>query len=943
MNRRLVALGGAVAVIAAIVWYWAPWADTTRPTRDDTVVSEQSGLAARQQARRSGAVDREPGRVSGRVIDGQSGEGIGEALISLRPRRLDSGARARPGESGEPITARSESDGSFVAGDLPPGRYSVAASADGYKPAVIDSVLVVSGQQQDELVLRLDPGGHRIRGHIRDIGGGAVAGALVQVTRTDHATISAIFRAPFTTIADTGGQYAIAVDSGTYSVSVLHPDYVGEQQNVRVDTSDRTLDFVLTPGAVIEGRVLHRSDDSPVAGATVSHGRLGQSGGFVVSGISENAVAVTDGDGRFVLRGLSGGAVELRAWGPGVASSEPTMVELGIAETATDVVIYVDRAFKISGFVVEAGDQDKAVEGAVVGAFNMSPGALYAAPDPSAADGYFEIHGVRPGTYSVGLMAEKKLPNIFGTSVTVEDADIEDVVLEVQRGATVRGRVEPAAVARLSLEIDAENIGLSTIVPAIGAALVSGQSEPDGSFELRGVGYGTFTLKARTDDGREGTLEIQVAEAGLDGLVVELEDRATVSGVVVDDRGAGVEGVQVHLDPRGGSNNFTFNMGSAFDGAAVTGPDGHFEARGVDDGSYNLSVKEDSWMSTLRWADKSGDEVDEPIELTVANHQDIRDLRLVVESRDQTLSGVVIGSDGTPMADAWVTARRNTEAAWMKKVEQSEADDDTDDEDRTRWLPSEDPVLTDAEGRFHIEKLRRGRYNVEAEASRAGARGEVRDVATGSNVTIRLKGLGGLAGTVSHAGQPVTNYVIVLSGPTDRRMVVANPSGKYRLPRLEAGRYRLVVTADVGTGRAEAVVDSGQDSERNLELVNYGSVSGRLVDKATGEPMVGYQVMAEVGDDNASMGRAMVDAVQGKGPRTDADGRFVVSNLPAGKGWLFAFAAQGGFDMIANQRFELAPSQDLDLGDIEGALPSDKDDKDDDEPEKPKPAEPAGH
>lgn len=919
--------GGLVALVAAALLWWSPWADREQAAEQADEAGESDVLAARRAARRSGQVDVSPATLAGRVVDADTGDGIPGALVSLRTRRLGTGGRGAPGESPAPITAVTGEGGRFSAADLPPGLYSVAATADGYRPALVENVSLGGGEVEDGVVVTLRAGGQRLSGRVTDIGGGAVAGALVQATRTDDATITTLFRAPYTASTDGDGGYVLPLERGSYRVRVFHPDYVAADEGVRIDASDRTLDFVLTPGAAIEGRVVRRADDSPVAGATVAHARLGQTGGFTVSGISEHPPAITDAEGRFRMSGLEGGAITLRAWGPGYASAEPTLVELGIAETATDVVVYVDEAFTISGFVVDADDRERAVAGALVGAFNMSPGALYAATDPSAEDGYFEIHGVRPGLYTVGLMAEGRVPKVFGAQVTVKDADVDDVLLEVDAGATLRGRVEPAAVADITLGVDSDQIGLGNIVQVMGAALVHGKSDADGRFAVTGVGAGHYTLSARAEDGREGTLELDVAGEDLDDLVVRLEERATVSGVVIDEGGAPVEGVQIHLDEIGGrrQGGFAFRMGNGAGASAITGPDGRFEARGVDDGRYDLSVKED-WATTLRWADEEGDAATEPIELTVADARDVTGLRLVVESQTGVITGLVRGADGAPLADAWVTARSLPEGVLDREDADADEDEDENADEgdrrrRRRWGPSEQPVLTGADGRFRIEGLREGRYDLEAEASRGGARGRAEDVGTGSSVTIRVEGLGSLAGTVTRGGAPITDYVVQVSGPTRRRVTVANPSGTYELPRLEPGDYRISITSDDGRADAEATVESGRGTTRDLTLASYGSVSGRLVDAKSGEPLAGFPVFARIGDDDAAVGRAFFEAVQGSGPRTDDDGRFRVPRLGAGSGELWILDdEQAGFSMIATESFTLASGQDLDLGTIRGTV-----------------------
>lgn len=922
MQRRWILGATAVLVLLAAVWW--RWSGSSGPSSAETLAdadAPSAALAARRAARRAGRVDTSPARLAGRVVDARSDAGVPGAIVSLRLRRLDGGATAAPGDSPAPITATTDASGQFVAERLPPGRYTVSASADGYRPALTGPLDLAGGADEDGVVLRLEPGGHRLTGRVTDIGGGPVAGAFVQATDVSDVSVSTFFRAPFTAVTDADGHYALALDEGRYSVHVFHPDYVRDDEMVRMERGDRTLDFVLAPGATIEGVVLRRGDDEPVAGATVSQNSLGDTGGFTISGVSFTGSATTDDAGRFTLTGLASGAIELRAVGRGVASAEPAIVDLGIAETVTDVILYVDPAYTVSGFVVDADDEEEAVPGVLVGAFNVSPGAVYVATDPSADDGYFEILGVRSGSYTVGLMAEGRVSNPFGDSVTVADADVDDVVLKVNAGAALSGRVEPPTEARLALSVPTENIGLGNLPQVIGAALVNARAAADGTFTVEGVADGSYQLTATTSDGSEGSLEVTVSGADQNDLVVKLEDRARIAGVVVDEAGQPVEGLQIRVAGDTKPSNVSFSLnGSGMGGDALTGPDGSFEAVGLEDGSYEVSVQE-SWSEQLAWADESGDARLEPKTITIADGRDVTGLRFVIESQSHAITGLVRGPDGAPLPDAWVTA------TFLPGKTRGRSEDDEDDEDGKRhkvsYYAAEKPVLTDGDGRFRVENLREGLYELEAEGLRGGARGSAEEVRTGSSVTIRLEGLGGVTGVVTRGGQPVTSYVVHASGDGGgRRMQVANPEGRYRLTRLDPGDYQLSVTSPSGRSQADVTIASSEIQERDLSLIAYGSVSGVAVDARTGEPLADYPVFAHIEGDDSALGEAMFNVVKGDGPRTDEEGRFRVGRLGSGKGqlWLMDDRNQG-FTPIVTHSFELPPGEDLDLGTLRGAAP----------------------
>jgi hypothetical protein len=83
--------------------------------------------------------------------------------------------------------------------------------------------------------------------------------------------------------------------------------------------------------------------------------------------------AQTDAGGRFRLSHLRPGPHKLTAVAAGHGSDGPVKVELGIGEALTGVEIRVDRAYKISGFVVPKDDPRRSLDGVMVAAWSLTP------------------------------------------------------------------------------------------------------------------------------------------------------------------------------------------------------------------------------------------------------------------------------------------------------------------------------------------------------------------------------------------------------------------------------------------------------------------------------------------------------------------------------------------------------------------------------------------
>jgi hypothetical protein len=238
----------------------------------------------------------------------------------------------------------------------------------------------------------------------------------------------------------------------------------------------------------------------------------------------------------------------------------------------------------------------------------------------------------------------------------------------------------------------------------------------------------------------------------------------------------------------------------------------------------------------------------------------------------------VIGADGTPIADAWVSAHQNLTAmmdsmhgpgkagdSQMLEVE-AQTDDDGDGTTASELAP----VLTDATGHFEIRGLTRTPYDVVAEAQSGKLRGRAVGVKPDATIAITALGLTTLHGTV-HASGPLGLFSVALDGPTHAQRSFAAADGRFELGHVDPGSYVVRVTSSAGNGEAKVTVAANQAATVDVTLVANAIVIGKIVD-AAGKPVanIGVAVVPDVGDGSVSL------QLDGPPPSSGPDGTFRV-------------------------------------------------------------------
>jgi len=704
--------------------------------------------------------------------------------------------------------AQTDTDGGFALAALTPGRpYEIKAKMPGYAMNV-QADLVVSPDRNNAVLTIVLGEGATVKGKVVDAAGQPVAKATVIAMEdlgmramrggTSLKRDYAMTQADGTYVLDTlsrGARYRFGVSATGYA-----PLFDTMAGGLTVET-EAVRDFTLVKGGAIAGTVTDKTTGAGVAGARVlavvgnlmrfggaGGGRRG-GGGFGGGGApapsnpgddeASTQIVLTGADGSFRIDGLKPGPVALaqvKAGGygdyaasvfsammpPGMAGGAPAPApwgEVRAGETLT-VDVALEAGGSVSGRVMAAtGAGTVPVPGAQVSVIQLSFMAMMTgfATATTASDGTFRVDGIRPGRYTVTATASGFVaPDAMAEGAAVEMPEgggvlTKDVVMSaagVLEGTVRDGKGTAVGAARVRTRPAPERGGrgggfsggmLRGALPGGGTRVVL--TDADGRYRIDTVPGGEKQIvSAEADEfvpAESDPVEVRVGEARTVDLV--LTGGGTLVGRVIDDRGGVVAGARLRVghvdaDAEAQASLNAWRADAMLEPRVIfSGDDGRFEIARIAPGRTLLKVEKDGYTVFYRRD-------------VMIRADDVLDNQVVTLTKGETISGVVKGEDGKPLAGVTVAATKQANPARGPGGGGAGAPADATTNDGTV-----EPQLTDRtdeQGRFTIENIpSAGAYSVLVWFA-PGYRGYVqqddgaikRGVATGSrDVEITLK------------------------------------------------------------------------------------------------------------------------------------------------------------------------------------------------------------
>ncbi len=473
----------------------------------ESPISVGPGGAARGLVIRLGAASRFAG-----MVVGPGGTPVAGALVELTPAR-SSGAVARP---------TTGPDGAFETGPLPPGEYDVAASAEGLAPWVGRGLVLMPGQRF-ALTVKLAATA-AVEGLVTGGDGAPLPGVRI---RGGQRWGSSFGQVDGQAVTGLDGRYRIdGLEPGMVRLMAMPPGADTGLARLVPARAGETVraDFVLTAPGEVDGQVTVE-DGSPLPeGLQV---QVAPPGSF----FSRDLPQLTPGpDGRFSAR-LPVGTWQLDAWDDAMAYRTRPGLRLEVVAGATVRADLVLRRVHRNGtalglLVLEPGGAPS--RGAMVEG-RAPPGAMIRTR--TGDDGRAEAFIVGEGGRRLPMEVTARNGGRRAGPIPVP-AEQEALTIQLQPGATLRGRVEGggAPVSGFDLRIELP------LRPPASFGDAEGRSFSGDAFLLTDVPADAVTLVATAEDGRVGratatlrpgeTTEVTIPLAAAGRLRVRVLDQA---------------------------------------------------------------------------------------------------------------------------------------------------------------------------------------------------------------------------------------------------------------------------------------------------------------------------------------------------------------------------------------------------------------------------------
>jgi hypothetical protein len=389
-------------------------------------------------------------------------------------------------------------------------------------------------------------------------------------------------------------------------------------------------------------------------------------------------------------------------------------------------------------------------------------------------------------------------------------------------------RTEPVGTLRLEGQVIDEQeqpVASADVIVTPGDVRVTSSS--DGSFVVEGLTSRQYRVSARKDELYADSTSTRLT-ASSEPVILRMRTGAALLVHVVDDARAPVAGAKVVLDQA-----FTATS-DATGNARLPGLGSHFHL--VEVTAANMARAR---ISLMLGHDPSG-----TIERTVTLH------------RGASVSGIVVGPDDRPVADATIEIEMIGD----------------------RWAAR---ATSDSSGAWHVAAIGAGKYLVRATSKTYGPASDISLTLDGAtprrDILVKLAFDAQLVGTVVDVnGAPIAAAVVTAgTSITQSYSALTDSSGRFELLGIKAGTYNVLAqSGSRASASTRTTIANDQRVDTKL-VVEEASIAGIVVDR-DGHP-VGEARVSAIPTGHIESRANFGDDV------TDSRGRFDLGGLEPGQ------------------------------------------------------------
>ncbi len=696
--------------------------------------------------------------------------------------------------AGTPLTTQTDANGSYIF-SLRQGTYVFSVNKNGYTPSEPIQLSLGVGETVDNIQFTLAPNPASVSGQVKLSDGTNIPGALVEVQGVSSTT------------TDVNGLYTLSLPEGIHIINVSKNGYISPSPfTISLSPGDNFagIDFEITPNAgTITGKVT--SGGLALSGATV----------YFISD-TDSLTATTDGYGNY-SKSLQPGTWIVFVSKSGFVNSNQITINIAPGQTsANNNFSLIQNMASINGVVLSGSS---ALRNASVSIYNSVTNTLVS-NTVSNSSGSFSSSLEAGNSYRILVSKTGYSSDTKTTDILQPESSVSLTFHLAANPSSIAGTIYSSAQTVLS--------GIKVyLYNSNGVKCDSAITNQNGEY-LFGVSAGDFTISVNEAGYLTASVAVSVT-VGQNLTDVNLtltENFASISGVVSNSQGTGIEGVMVNLtSAENGKTSFSLS-------------DGSYLLNRLAGGSYSLSFSKagftDTIISPLNFSD--GDALTINVNLAILSG---------------TLNGQTKTIDGEVLPDVTIKIHPQGKSFIY--------------------------ASSDENGNYSVNSLAAGSYSVTA--SKSGYRSSQISMftisSTDSAATVNFydfqKNTAELHGVVTDIsnGLPLANVQVSLSGNNGSVSGLSNSSGNFTLSNLFPGNYTL--SAELQNYYAAPI---------NIEIGDTATIITQniLMNKITGT--ISGTVVNQVG---SQLGFSVtIKAVSGNNlytEQTDAVGNFIFTDV----------------------------------------------------------------